>query len=100
MQIRDLTGNDLEAVIALSDFDDAEAARKYFGDRYTGLEKDASGVWDHDFVSVDRSGNIIGVGGIQKDDEEGDGIWWLSWWYVHPSHQGHGIGKVCIHETG
>lgn len=81
MQIRDMTGSDLEAVIAviaLSDDDDAKAARTYFGDLYTGRHEDASKVCDHNFVSVDGSNNIIGVGGVRKDDEEGDGVWWLS----------------------
>ena len=102
MQIRDMTGSDLEAVIAviaLSDDDDAEAARRYFGDLHMGLEEDAPEVWDHNFVSVDGSDNIIGVGGVQKDDEEGDGVWWLSWWYVHPSYQDQGIGKALMEKS-
>jgi ribosomal protein S18 acetylase RimI-like enzyme len=102
MQIRDMTGCDLEAVvavIALSDDDDAEAARTYFEDRYAGLEEGNAEACDRDFVSVDGSDSIIGVGGVQKDDEEGDGIWWLNWWYVHPSHQNQGIGNALMEES-
>ena len=97
MRIRDMTGRDLEAVIAviaLTGDDDAEAARTYFEDLYAGPE-----VRDHNLVSVDGSDRIIGVGGVQRNDEEGDGIWWLSWWYVRPSHQNQGIGSALMEES-
>jgi ribosomal protein S18 acetylase RimI-like enzyme len=102
MQIRDMTGRDLEAVIAviaLSDDDDAEAARTYFEERYAGAEEGDPEADHRDFVSVDGSGSIIGVGGVHKDDEEGDGIWWLSWWYVHPGHQNRGVGSALMEES-
>lgn len=102
MKIRDMTGRDLEAVIAiigLSDDDDAEAARTYYENLYAGPEEHSPEVCAHDFVSVDESDRIIGVGGVQKDDGEGEGIWWLSWWYVDPSHQGQGIGKALMRKS-
>ena len=99
MHIRDMTGRDLEAVIAvigLSDDDDAEAARTYYEDLYAGPEQDGPEICAHDFVSVDGSDRVIGVGGVQKEDGEGEGIWWLSWWYVDPGHQDRGVGKALM----
>ncbi|MHC5057630.1 MAG: GNAT family N-acetyltransferase [Planctomycetota bacterium] len=90
MNIRDMTGGDLEAVIAvvaLTDEDDAGAAREYFEGRR------------RDFVAVDTSDGIIGVGGVLEDGGEGDRVWWLSWWYVHPGHQGRGVGGALMERS-
>ena len=102
MQIRDMTGRDLEGVIAvigLSDDDDAGAARAYYEELWAGPEEDGPGASAHDFVCVDGSDRVIGIGGVQKDDGEGDGIWWLSWWYVDPGHQDRGIGSALMAES-
>ena len=56
-------------------------------------------VCDHNLVSVDESDHILGVGGVQKEVEEGHGIWWLSWWYVHPGCRNQGIGKALMEES-
>jgi len=102
MRIRDMTGSDLEAVIAvigLSDDDDAGAARAYYEELWAGAEEDGLAISAHDFVCVDGSDRVIGIGGVQRDDGEGDGIWWLSWWYVDPAHQDQGVGKALMEES-
>ena len=69
MQTRDITSRDLEAVlavIALSDEDDADAARMYFADLCAALAKGDPKPGHQNFVSVDGENNIIGVGKTVK----------------------------------
>ncbi|MHC4249233.1 MAG: GNAT family N-acetyltransferase [Planctomycetota bacterium] len=97
-----MTSGDLEAVIAvvaLTDEDDAEAAREYFEGAYGSPAGEDIEDRRRDFVAVDASGGVIGVGGVQEDDGEGDGVWWLSWWYVHPGRQGRGIGGALMERS-
>jgi GNAT superfamily N-acetyltransferase len=96
MQIRKMTEEDLEGVldvIARHDEQDAEAAEAYFAEFFEEGEEE----WlDRHFVALSEEGAIVGVGGAQEDDEEGDRIWWLGWFYVDPDWRRQGVGEALL----
>ena len=95
MTIRDLTEEDLDLVleiIAKHDDDDVDAAEAYFEELFEDAEADAP---DRHFVAV-VDAEVVGVGGVMLDEEEGDAIWWLGWFYVEPAHQHQGLGQALL----
>jgi GNAT superfamily N-acetyltransferase len=100
MTIREMTERDLEAVldvIEAHDDDDAEAAEEYFEIFFDEFyEEDEPEIGDRHFVSATDEGEILGVGGAMEDEEEGDRIWWLGWFYVAPKAQRQGVGQALL----
>jgi len=110
MKIREMKEKDLDAVldvIALNDEDDAEAAEAYLEEFFEALEEqreegdvdEDDEIVDRHFVAVNDDGKILGVGGVMEDPEEGDGIWWLGWFYIHPQQQHQGLGEKLLERS-
>jgi GNAT superfamily N-acetyltransferase len=97
MKIRPMTEDDLKAVLGIigqHDDDDADAAEAYF-ERFFKEEEEGRGA-DRHFVALSDEGAVVGVGGAEEDPEEGDRIWWLGWFYVHPGWQRQGVGEALL----
>jgi GNAT superfamily N-acetyltransferase len=96
MQIREMTEDDLDGVVGIiemHDEEDADAAEAYFE---VTFEDDDPDLGDRHYVSMNDDGAVIGVGGAIEDEEEGNDIWWLGWFYVHPDHRRKGVGEALL----
>lgn len=97
MDIREMREDDVDdvlEVIGRHDDDDVDAAQAYF----EVLFEDEEGLadrGDRHYVAVDGD-RVIGVGGVMPDEEEGQDIWWLGWFYVDPKTQHAGIGQALL----
>lgn len=102
MKIREMRERDLEAVLDVvesHDEEDAQAAQEYFEELFDLDDEEREEVGDQHFVALDDAGEVIGVGGAMEDNEEGYGIWWLGWFYVHPDHQHQGVGAALLERS-
>lgn len=84
---------DIEAalrIVKAHEYDDEVAARKYFTRRARSRKRWQRRDARHWVAVLD--GEIVGVSGVQLDDEEGENIWWLSWFYVRARARRRGVG--------
>ena len=93
MKIRRMRRRDVAAVVAIiasHDVDDGRSAEREFQRRARSKKR-----WKSDdarYFVAEVDGVLDGVSGVVADDEEGEDIWWLGWFYVTPTAQGMGVG--------
>ena len=94
---------DIDAVVAVissHDTHDARAARADF-ERRAGTPPSWKAP-DARFWVAEAGDRLLGVCGAVADDGEGEGVWWLGWFYLAPDARGAGLGlrlfqKACRH---
>ncbi len=94
--IRPMVPGDLKEVlriIRLHDTDDARHARRTLEEFLASPDLPARG--QVVFESLDE-GRVLGTCGYHADRGEGEGIFWLGWFYVNPFFHGRGIGAALF----
>jgi GNAT superfamily N-acetyltransferase len=96
-KIRRMRRRDVAAVVAIivaHDVDDGAVALREFKRRARSRQRwrDPNARY---YVAL-LNGVVAGVSGVVADDEEGENVWWLGWFYVAEGTRGQGLGKALF----